>query len=113
MLQRYAANLLATNKGMSVQEAAAHALERLMAKLKMSKTDASAALHAGNPHVNDELQCAISPSKEEMIKYIAARASTTVVNPTTEKLLGDDAAAKTIYDLRNTFESVSSAAAAA
>ncbi len=49
MLQRYAAKLLAANKGMGVQEATTLALERLMTKLKMTKTDANAALMAGDP----------------------------------------------------------------
>ena len=56
MLQKYAAKLMMSNNSFSMQEATTLALERLMAKLNMSQSDASAALQVGNPTQDESMQ---------------------------------------------------------
>ena len=56
MLQKYAGKLMMSNNSFSMQEATTLALERLMAKLNMSKSDASAALQVSNPTQDESTQ---------------------------------------------------------
>ena len=62
-----------SNNSFSMQEATTLALERLMAKLNMSKSDASAALQVGSPTQDESTQSLVKEllERNQSLPYVS------------------------------------------
>ena len=91
-----------SNNSFSMQEATTLALERLMAKLNMTKSDASAALQVGNSTQDESTQSLVKEllERNQSLPYVSHFGS--------DKFLAEESA-KTILNLKSTLEKLPSA----